>query len=92
MSRKIIGATVGTSMNPQTVVDKSRQAEQIEKNTEHTEDKTIHVTPAEKESWNKKSDFSGSYNDLTDKPNAEDVGAEPSGTAESKVSGHNTST
>lgn len=35
---------------------------------EHIDNTNIHVTAAEKESWNKKSNFSGSYNDLTDKP------------------------
>lgn len=36
--------------------------------TAHTADTTIHVTSSEKSTWNAKSDFSGSYNDLTDKP------------------------
>ena len=36
--------------------------------TSHTGNTTIHVTAAEKEAWNAKSDFSGSYNDLTNKP------------------------
>lgn len=36
--------------------------------TQHTSDTTIHVTSAEKAAWNNKSDFSGSYNDLTNKP------------------------
>ena len=56
MSKKVIGITVGTPMNPQKVVEK------------HKKDTTIHVTAAEKESWNNKSNFSGSYNDLKDKP------------------------
>ena len=34
--------------------------------TAHTADTTIHVTSADKTAWNAKSDFSGSYNDLTD--------------------------
>ena len=34
----------------------------------HTADTVIHVTSAEKASWNAKSDFSGDYNDLTNKP------------------------
>lgn len=34
----------------------------------HTADSTVHVTSSEKASWNAKSNFSGSYNDLTDKP------------------------
>ena len=36
--------------------------------TAHTADTVIHVTSAEKAAWDAKSDFSGSYNDLTDKP------------------------
>lgn len=36
--------------------------------TAHTADSTVHVTSSEKNTWNAKSDFSGSYNDLTDKP------------------------
>lgn len=36
--------------------------------TAHTADTTIHVTSAEKNTWNNKSDFSGNYNDLTNKP------------------------
>ena len=36
--------------------------------TAHTGDSTIHVTSTDKSNWNAKSDFSGSYNDLTDKP------------------------
>ena len=36
--------------------------------TAHTSDSDIHVTSSEKSTWNAKSDFSGSYNDLTDKP------------------------
>ena len=34
----------------------------------HTANTDIHVTVADKTKWNNKSDFSGSYNDLTDKP------------------------
>ena len=36
--------------------------------TAHTADTSIHVTSAEKTTWNNKSDFSGDYNDLTNKP------------------------
>lgn len=36
--------------------------------TAHTADTSIHVTTAQTAAWNAKSDFSGSYNDLTDKP------------------------
>lgn len=36
--------------------------------TSHTSNNDIHVTSTDKTNWNNKSDFSGSYNDLTDKP------------------------
>lgn len=36
--------------------------------TEHKGDLTSHVTSAEKTAWNNKSNFSGSYNDLSNKP------------------------
>lgn len=36
--------------------------------TAHSENGDIHVTSAQKAAWNAKSDFSGSYNDLSDKP------------------------
>lgn len=36
--------------------------------TAHTGNSDIHVTAAEKAAWNGKSNFSGSYNDLSDKP------------------------
>ena len=36
--------------------------------TAHTANTSVHVTAAEKSTWNAKSDFSGSYNDLSDKP------------------------
>lgn len=36
--------------------------------TAHTADSTVHVTSQDKSNWNAKSDFSGSYTDLTDKP------------------------
>lgn len=35
---------------------------------DHIKDTTSHITAAERTTWNNKSDFSGSYNDLTDKP------------------------
>ena len=40
---------------------------------EHIDNTNIHVTAAEKETWNNKSNFSGSYNDLTDKPESFDL-------------------
>ena len=36
--------------------------------TQHVENTVKHITAAERTAWNAKSDFSGSYNDLTDKP------------------------
>ena len=36
--------------------------------TAHTADTTAHVTAAEKSTWNAKSNFSGDYDDLTNKP------------------------
>lgn len=36
--------------------------------TAHTSNSDIHVTTAQTASWDAKSNFSGSYNDLTDKP------------------------
>ena len=36
--------------------------------TAHTANTTVHVTAGDKLYWDGKSDFSGSYNDLTDKP------------------------
>lgn len=63
----------------------------------HEKDTTIHITELERQTWNSKSNFSGSYNDLTNKPeipvksvngktgavqlSAEDVGADPKGSA-----------
>lgn len=35
---------------------------------EHKEDTNSHVTTTEKQTWNNKSNFSGAYNDLTDRP------------------------
>ena len=36
--------------------------------TAHTANTSVHVTSSEKTTWNSKSDFSGDYNDLTNKP------------------------
>ena len=38
--------------------------------TAHTADSVVHITAAERTAWNAKSDFSGSYNDLTNKLSA----------------------
>lgn len=40
----------------------------------HSSDTSVHVTTADKQKWNNKSDFSGSFNDLDDKPNISDDG------------------
>lgn len=62
---------------------------------EHVEDDYAHIQANERSIWNAKSDFSGKYSDLTGKPTipttASQVGADASGTAESKVSAHNAS-
>lgn len=85
----------------------------ISRFTNHTSDTTMHVTQDEKNEWSGKSNFSGNYNDLIEKPpipsktsqltndsgfltgkptyTASEVGADPSGTAQNKVSAHNTS-
>lgn len=36
--------------------------------TNHTGNTTVHITAAERTTWNNKSNFSGNYNDLTNKP------------------------
>ena len=36
--------------------------------TAHTANTTVHVTASEKNTWNNKSDFSGDYTDLANKP------------------------
>lgn len=58
-----------TSGEVQTMIDESISGKTDESAfTAHTADTTIHVSSSEKNTWNNKSDFSGSYNDLTDKP------------------------
>ncbi len=44
------------------------KANVVDLNT-HTNDTKIHITNTERNAWNAKSNFSGSYNDLTNKPN-----------------------
>ena len=62
----------------------------------HKNDDTIHITQQERTAWNNKSNFSGSYNDLTNKPTIpstpEQIGADPKGTATTQVGTHNTNT
>lgn len=64
----------------------------------HTGNTDIHVTASDKQNWNNKSDFSGDYNDLTNKPTiptvptnvsdfVNDAGYATSGYVDSSVSG-----
>ena len=66
--------------------------------TGHTANTDIHVTASDKQNWNNKSDFSGDYNDLTNKPTipvvptnvsdfVNDAGYATSGYVDSSVSG-----
>lgn len=65
-----IGGSGGiTSGEVQTMIDSSISGKTNQSDfTGHTANTTVHITAAERTSWNAKSDFSGSYNDLTDKP------------------------
>lgn len=71
MSKKIYSGSV-THIDPQALVDKTKEATQVKENKEnlslHEKDSTIHVTPEEKKSWNEKSNFSGNYDDLKGTP------------------------
>ena len=63
------GSSGITSGQVQTMIDKSISGKTNQSDfTEHTANTTVHVTSAEKNAWNAKSDFSGNYNDLTNKP------------------------
>ena len=58
-----------TSGQVQTMIDESISGKTNHSDfTEHTANTTVHVTASEKSTWNAKSDFSGDYNDLTNKP------------------------
>lgn len=58
-----------TSGQVQTMIDESISGKTNQSDfNEHTANTTVHVTSAEKNTWNAKSDFSGDYNDLTNKP------------------------
>ena len=53
----------------QTMIDQSISGKTNQSDfTGHTSNTSIHVTTAQTAAWDAKSDFSGSYNDLTDKP------------------------
>ena len=63
------GSSGITSGQVQTMIDKSISGKTNQSDfTEHTANTTVHVTSAEKNIWNAKSNFSGDYNDLTNKP------------------------
>ena len=63
------GSSGITSGQVQTMIDKSISGKTNQSDfTAHTANTTVHVTAAEKNTWNAKSDFSGNYNDLTNKP------------------------
>ena len=52
--------------------DISGKAEKTDLNA-HTGDTTVHITSSERTKWNNKSEFSGNYNDLTNKPTIQTV-------------------
>jgi len=58
-----------TPADVQTMIDESISGKTDESDfSAHTANTAIHVTTAQTASWDAKSNFSGSYNDLTDKP------------------------
>ena len=59
----IDSGTVQTMID-QSISGKTNQTDFVS----HSGNTTMHVTASEKSTWNAKSNFSGSYNDLTDKP------------------------
>lgn len=104
-SMKDIGAIIGkettdTSLSLSGVAADAqatgKEIENLESSIdEHKDDDEIHVTAVQKQTWDNKSNFSGKYEDLIGQPNipttASDIGADEFGTAERKVSTHNTS-
>lgn len=54
------GKSINNSFIPMTILNQAIGP--------HLGDSTVHVTADDKAAWNAKSNFSGSYNDLTDKP------------------------
>lgn len=67
-----IGGSGGiTSGEVQTMIDSSISGKTNQSDfTGHTANTTVHITAAERTTWNAKSDFSGDYNDLTNKLSA----------------------
>ena len=53
--------------------------------TSHTNNAVIHITEAERTDWNNKSNFSGSYNDLSDKPTIPSAYTHPSSHAATMI-------
>ena len=66
----VTGGTEGiTSAQCQAQIDQSISGKTNQSDfSAHTANTSIHVTTAQTASWDAKSNFSGSYNDLTDKP------------------------
>ena len=61
--------------------------------TSHITNKTIHITAEERESWNAKSEFSGNYDDLTNKPAIPSIaGLATTTSVTNSIGVHNTST
>lgn len=54
---------------------------------EHSQNTGVHVTETQKTAWTAKSDFSGSYNDLTNKPTIPEAYTHPSSHAASMITG-----
>ena len=63
-----IDAISGNSYTKNEVDNKLANKADLSALTAHISDDVRHITAAERTAWNNKSDFSGSYNDLTDKP------------------------
>ena len=63
-----VGYHLEDTNNPHGVTAAQVGAPTVAEMNAHTENTTVHVTAAERTAWNNKSDFSGSYNDLTNKP------------------------
>ena len=60
-----LGYLDGVTSNIQTQLNAKAAQSSL---TSHTDNTTVHITAAERTAWNAKSNFSGNYNDLTNKP------------------------
>lgn len=58
--------TTAVSINGEDVAQKIKSVNDVLDN--HADNAVAHITASERTTWNNKSDFSGSYNDLTDTP------------------------